>query len=220
MYKDDALTRYTRAAGQQIMAVVMSQPQGARSAVVREALESIKPGLHAKVDKLAWKIAAGGISTLMSYEEALRLSLADVFVDSVNALARAKQTGRVDDEALDAQRMFYGDQGTSGLGTTAKDVGNFFRDAARAAACSPEVRDAIMSALPNDTARTWTSGGLSVAKSVASCNSLPGATPPPPPAVTTPPPPPPADNTALYVVGGIALVGVGVALFLVRKSGK
>lgn len=222
MYKDDALTRYTRAAGEQIMAVVMAQPQGARSNVVREALESIKPGLHAKVDKLAAKIAAGGISTLMAYEEALRLALADVFVESVNALGRAKQTGRVDDAALDAQRLFYGEpnQGVAGLGNVGRDIGNFGVNLLRAAACSEEVKSAITGAITNTGARTATSAGLDVAKGVAACNKLPGAAPPPPP-----PPPPererepePKDNTTTYLLVGGAVVGIGAIMFFALRK--
>jgi hypothetical protein len=227
MYKDDALTRYTRAAGQQIMALVMAQPQGARSEVVRSALESIKPGLHAKVDRLAGKIAAGGISTLIAYEEALRLALADVFVESVRALAITQQTGRTSDEALAAQRLFYGELHPAGLGGLDGGLGNAGRDAAnfalnllRSAACSEEVKSAITGAITNEGARTATSAGLDVAKGVAACNRLPGATPPPPP----PPPPPerrePAaqDNTNSLLMTGAAVIALGTIIFFALKK--
>lgn len=230
MYKDDALTRHTRAAGQQIMALVMAQPQGARSEVVRSALESIKPGLHAKVDRLAGKIAAGGISTLMAYEEALRLALADVFVESVQALATAQQTGRTSDEALAAQRLFYGelhpaglgglDGLDGGLGNAGRDAANFALNLLRSAACSEEVKSAITGAITNPGARTATSAGLDVAKGVAACNKLPGATPPPPP-----PPPPererepaPKDNTTTYVLAGAAVLGLGAIMFFALRK--
>ena len=227
MYKDDALTRHTRAAGQQIMALVMAQPQGARSEVVRSALESIKPGLHAKVDRLAGKIAAGGISTLMAYEEALRLALADVFVESVKALAAAQQTGRTSDEALAAQRLFYGELHPAGLGGLDGGLGNAGRDAAnfglnllRSAACSEEVKAAIIGAITNPGARTATSAGLDVANGVAACNKLPGAAPPPPP-----PPPPererepaPKDNTTTYVIAVAAVLGLGAIMFFALRK--
>lgn len=229
MYKDDALTRYTRAAGQEIMMHVMAQPQGARSDVVRAALESIKPGLHAKVDRMAGRIAAGGISTLMAYQEALRLALADVFMESIKALGRAKTGGRVDDAALDAQRLFYGDpdpqgvaglSGDLGLGNAAKDAANFGLNLMRAAACSPEVRDAIMGEINNESARSGVNAGLAVAKTVAQCGNLPGATPPPGPAAAPPPPPPPPpkDNTVMYLAIGGAVIGLGaIAFFALRK---
>jgi len=226
MYKDDALTRYTRAAGQQIMALVMAQPQGARSDVVRSALESIKPGLHAKVDRLAGKIAAGGISTLLAYEEALRLALADVFMESVKALSAVQQTGRTSDEALAAQRLFYGELHPAGLGGLDGGLGNAGRDAAnfglnllRAAACSPEVKEAILSNINNETARSLTTAGLSTAKGVANCQGLPGATPPPAPSPPSPERREPAtqDNTnTLLTVAAVA--GLGAILFFVFKK--
>lgn len=231
MYKDDALTRLTREAGQQIMMHVMAQPQGARSDVVRAALESIKPGLHAKVDRMAGRIAAGGISTFMAYEEALRLALADVFVDSVKALGKARATGRVDDSALDAQRLFYGqadEQGISGLGgdlglgNAAKDAANFGLNLLRAASCSPEVKEAILSNINNETARSLTTAGLATAKGVANCAGLPGATPAPAPAAAPPPPPPPPpepkSNVTTYLLVGGAVLGLGaIAFFALRK---
>lgn len=222
MYKDDALTKYTRAAGQQIMALVMAQPQGARSDVVRSALESIKPGLHAKVDRLAGRIAAGGISTLMAYEEALRLTLADVFVDSIKALAAAQQSGRTTDEALAAQRLFYGQLHPAGLGDSDGGLGNAGRDAAnfalnllRSAACSEEVKSAITGAITSPGARTATSAGLDVAKGVAACGRLPGATPPPGPVAPPPPPIDPAtagrdpreEKRQTYLLAGAAVLG-------------
>lgn len=33
-----------------------------------------------------------------------------------------------------------------------------------------------------------------------------------------PPPPPPPNNTALYVIGGVAVVGIGVAIYLATKK--
>jgi len=232
MYKDDALTRFTREAGQQIMMHVMAQPQGARSDVVRAALESIKPGLHAKVDRMAGRIAAGGISTFMAYEEALRLALADVFVDSIKALGKARATGRVDDAALDAQRLFYGQLdeqgvsglgGDSGLGNAAKDAANFFVNIARSASCSPEVKEAILSNINNETARSLTTAGLATAKGVANCAGLPGATPAPAPAAApgpTPPAPAPEEksNVTTYLLVGGAVLGLGaIAFFALRK---
>ena len=230
MYKDDALTRYTREAGQQIMMLVMAQPQGARSDVVRAALESIKPGLHAKVDRMAGRIAAGGISTLMAYQEALRLALADVFMDAVKALGRYKADGRVNDATLDAQRLFYGEPdpqgvsglgGDAGLGNAAKDAAKFGTNLLRAAACSPEVRDAIMGEINNETARAGVNAGLAVAKTVAQCGNLPGATPTPGPAAAPPPPPPPPpppDNTMMYIAVGGAVLGLGAIMFFALRK--
>ena len=34
----------------------------------------------------------------------------------------------------------------------------------------------------------------------------------------TPPPPPPPNNTALYVLGGLAVVGIGVSIYFVTRK--
>lgn len=227
MYKDDALTRYTSAAAQKIMMLIEAQPQGVRSSAVQGALDAIRPGLYLKVDRLAGAIAAGGISTLMAYQEAIRLSLADVFMDAVKALARAKATGKLDDAAMEAQRMFYGDphitalgDSGDGLGSAARDAANFGLNVIRAAACSDEVRDLITGAITSEGARSAAGAGLSVAKSIAACNKLPGATPPPGPAA----PPPPAttpeakDNTTTYVLAGAAVLGLGAIMFFALRK--
>jgi hypothetical protein len=156
------------------------------------------------------------------------LALADVFVDSVKALAITQQTGRTSDEALAAQRLFYGELHPAGLGGLDGGLGNAGRDAAnfalnllRSAACSEEVKTAITGAITNSTARAATSAGLDVAKGVAACSKLPGATPPPPP----PPPPAPSptqpepkDNTTMYIIGGVAVLGIGAVLFLALRK--
>jgi hypothetical protein len=233
MYKDDALTRHTREAARQMMLLVMEQPQGARSSVVQSALNAIKPGLHAKVDRIAARIAAEGVSTLMAYEEAIRLALADVFMDSINALARAKATGRTDDAALEAQRLFYGDLhvsalgevggGLSGeLGTVARDAGNFGVNLLRAAACSDDVKNLIVERTTSEGARSATTAGLSVARGVSACGRLPGATPPAPsaspPAPSYTPTPEPKDNTTTYLIAGGAVLGLGAILFFAFKK--
>lgn len=232
MYKDDALTRHTREAAKQIMLLVMAQPQGARSSVVQSALNAIKPGLHAKVDRMAARIAAEGVSSLLAYEEAIRLALADVFLDSVNALARAKATGRTDDAALEAQRLFYGDLHVSALGdasgglggelgTVARDAGNFGVNLLRAAACSDDVRSLIVDRTTSEGARSATSAGLSIARGVSACNRLPGAAPAPaaaPPAPSYEPPPAPKDNTTTYLIAGGAVLGLGAILFFALRK--
>lgn len=239
MYKDDALTRYTREAGQRIMMLVMSQPQGMRSEVVQGALESIQPGLHAKVDRLAGKIAAEGVASLLAYQEALRLSLADVFVNAVKALGRAKETGRLDDEALQAQQLFYGELHPlpvglgdldEGMGNAARDAGRFALNLLRSAACSNEVKTAVTGAISSGGARTATSAGMDVARGVSACSRLPGATPAAPAAAPPPPsfPEPSSgssssestDRMTTYLLAGTAVLGFSALLFFAVKRRK
>ena len=155
-----------------------------------------------------------------------------MFVDSVKALGKVRATGRVDDAALDAQRLFYGQPdeqalsglgADSGLGNAAKDAANFGLNLLRAASCSPEVKDAILGTITDETARSLTTAGLATAKGVSNCAGLPGATPAPAPAPAAappppPPPPPPPDNTMMYLVAGGAVLGLGAIMFFALRK--
>jgi hypothetical protein len=230
MYKEDALLKHTRAAAHKIMAAVTAQPKATRAAVIRTALDTIRPGLFQKVERIASGVVTNGGTSLTAYEEALRLALADEMVASVQALGKAKLTGRLTDDAMRAQRIFYRDNGSLGLGDTGDGLGasvgtsiaKFGESLLRNAACSPEVNAAIMGQVTNDSGRAATSAGLSVAAGISQCGRLPGQlqTPAPPPPAPAPPPPPAADNTMTYVLVGAAVLGVGAIAFLALRKPK
>lgn len=226
MYQDDALLKHTRAAAHKIMTAVTAQPQAMRASVIQTALDTIRPGLFETVDRMAQKQVLRGVTSLAAYEEALRLALADEMVTSVRALGRAKLTGRLTDDAMRAQRIFYADNGPPGLGDTGDGLGasvgtsiaKFGESLLRNAACSPEVNAAIMGQVTNDSGRAATSAGLSVAAGISQCGRLPGQLPVPAPAAAPPPPPPQADKTMTYVAVGAAALGVvAIAFFALRK---
>jgi len=227
MYQEDALLKHTRAAAHKIMAAVTAQPQATRAAVIQTALDAIRPGLFATVDAMASRQVTHGASSLMAYEEALRLALADEMVTSVRALGKAKLTGRLTDDAMRAQRIFYGDAGPpglgdsgDGLGAVGRDIAKFSESLLRNAACSPEVNAAIMGQVTGDSARAATAAGLSVAGGISRCGSLPGQMQPAAAPQAPPPPPPAPDNTMTYVVIGAAAVGVAAIVFFATRKPK
>lgn len=229
MYDNDALLLHTREAARKIMAAVAAQPQTERAAVVRTALDAMRPGLFSKVEGMASKIMVKGTTAMAAYEEALHLALADEMVESVQALGKSKLTGRLTNEAMRAQRMFYpadamsgiGDSG-DGLGNVGTDIAKFGESLLRNAACSPAVNTAIMGQVgAGQTSRDITAAGLSVAAGISQCGKLPGQIQPLGPPVAPPvAPPPPKSDTMTYAIAGAALIGIGAIAYLALRKPK
>ncbi len=225
MYQDDALLRHTRDAARKIMGAVVAQPPAARAEVIRTALDTLRPGLFEKVDAMAKQHVNRGASSALAYEEALRIALADETMAAVRALGTAKLTGKLTDEAMRAQRIFYGGEGSGvgdsgdGLGNIGQDIAKFSESLLRNAACSPAVNTAIMGRVTDSTARDVTSAGLSVAGGISRCGSLPGQpAAAPAPELPSAPAPPAPNNTMTYVAIGAAIIGLGaIAMLMLRK---
>lgn len=225
MYQDDALLQRTRSIARNVVLAVNASPNPRKREVMKEALDSIGPGLFQKVEDLLNRSEKQGISAAAALEDVLARALADELVKNVRALGRAKLTGRVDDAAMAAQAFFYPDPPPlSGLENAGKDIANFAKNLMQAAACSPNVRDAVVSRTTDQTGRDVANIGFDLAKGVAQCQ--PSAAPPAQSPAQSPalPPSPPAetsgDRTTKYVLAGVAVLVAGAVAFVALRKPK